>query len=133
MVFPLLVGQNPGRGSYRRSPSIVRIDRWMDACGVLYYSLVNVGQETGDKYTRHPELVLEACRGFSRVISLGGVADRTLVRLGVEHLALPHPSPRNRMWNDPETERRCVSLCQEYLGHGDSLRLLDAGPLLHES
>lgn len=49
------------------------------------------------------------------VIALGNVPSETLTRLGIEHMKMPHPSPRNRLLNDPEYERRMLDECREYV------------------
>ena len=59
--------------------------------------------------------LLEASRNIPRCITLGNFADNVATKLGIEHYALPHPSPRNRKFNDPNYE---VEVLQKLVNSG---------------
>ena len=50
-----------------------------------------------------------------KVVALGGVASKSLTKVGIEHFRMPHPSPRNRQLNDKQYEINMVNDCGTYL------------------
>jgi hypothetical protein len=52
---------------------------------------------------------------FSKVVALGNFAAEALTKAGIHHFKLPHPSPLNRLINDPVYINRVLSECREFL------------------
>jgi len=119
----LVVGMNPSGwpGHWVGFPhrgALARLTRWMDAAGTRYFGFVNVLQDSGTFHQRNVDLefLREVSSGFDRIIALGGFAARALRRAGIESfLMVPHPSGRNRVFNDPEVENRVIVEIAEYL------------------
>ena len=90
----------------------------MDALGVESFSFTNLGHEPGDF---SPSIVdYEFLRGVlshhdGAVIALGGEVSRILKRCGVKHIRAPHPSSRNRKFNDPDYEPAMLASLREAL------------------
>ena len=61
------------------------------------------------------ERLSDDLRGMHRVVALGATAEDALDRLGIKHFKLPHPSPRNRVLNDPDLVERLLAECKAYL------------------
>ena len=115
----IVIGQNPAhRTGNRLSPSLVRLNRWMDRLGVRTYSMTNCsltpGSVTSIEVDRNQ---LEATRGYPKVLALGAFASTALTRESIPHFALPHPSPLNRKLNSPEYETAVLNDCYRYLYH----------------
>lgn len=116
----VILGHSPGKTSIdiRPSPSLNRINKWMDACNVITYSFTNLCAHHA------PELklkdvdtnwVLSNLDGYEKVVALGGLAAKFCERNGISHLAAPHPSPRNRKFNDKSFEPGFINTLKEYL------------------
>jgi len=107
---------DPGRG--RDSPAIRRLHRWMNDLGVGRHSFVNVHHQPGVFRPTTAEIVFltEVIMAHTGpILALGGDPSRVLKRIRVPHFRLPHPSPRNRLLNDPAFEARVLDECKEWL------------------
>lgn len=117
--FPriIVVGMNPGRTSGNRSgsPSLRRLNLWMDRLKIQTYSFVNSSQKQNPRLADLDLNTLALTRGYDKVIALGGFASGALSHLSIHHFALPHPSPLNRKLNDPEFEKTVLKKCYNYL------------------
>lgn len=49
------------------------------------------------------------------IVALGNKASSRLKKLGIEHFKLPHPSPRNRLLNNPNFIDSELKKCKNYL------------------
>lgn len=49
------------------------------------------------------------------IVALGNVASKRLEKAGIPHFKLPHPSPRNRLNNDPKFIDTELKKCKNYL------------------
>jgi len=93
------------------------MNAWSEALGIKYYSFSNVIPYEGEYKMKDVDVdfVRSFTRGYKKVIALGGFASRALRRSGVDHYALPHPSPLNRKLNDKDYEKKCLKECEEWL------------------
>jgi len=83
----------------------------MEKAGINEFAFTNVIGHHVDRETFGAVdaiRVIDTCRKHQKIVSLGGFADKVLTRLGVDHYPLPHPSPRNRQWNDREFEKKVL-------------------------
>ncbi len=90
----------------------------MSECGVKHFSFVNsFDYEKSSPEAKDADLEkLRVCStGYTKVLALGGFASSALNKLKIRHERLPHPSPRNRQFNDPSFERAVVRRISEYL------------------
>jgi len=95
-----------------------RLNRWMDEAGVTAHAFTNViAYHVEVEHNDHVdwERVREKTKGFDRIITLGGFTSSVLTRLRIPHLALPHPSPRNRKFNDPAFEPTVIQQLKTYI------------------
>lgn len=114
----LILGINPSSGRPNKiSPTIQRLNRWMDHFGLVYYSFSNVVHSYGQYKPEDVdiELVKTYADGYSKIIALGPFVSKTLNRAHIEHFTLPHPSPLNRQLNDREYELMRLEECKKYL------------------
>ena len=113
----IVVGMNPGRtrGNRSGSPSLRRLNLWMDHLKVRTYSFINSTQHQKPSLANLDLNTLVLTRDYDKVIALGGFASRALGHLSVKHFALPHPSPLNRKLNDPKFEAETLEKCYNYL------------------
>ena len=113
----LVVGINPSSGKPRRHSAINRLESWINDLGVHHYSFANVIPDPGEYKISMVDLdyVKSFCKGHDRVVALGGFVSQSLKRAGVEHYAMPYPSPLNRKLNDKNYEKRCISDCMQRL------------------
>jgi len=118
MIDMIVVGINPSNGpAHQQSPTIKRLNQWMDHLGIRYYAFTNVIHETGpyNQSMVDKETLLCYINGYKRVIALGNFVSQTLNRLGIEHFVMPHPSPLNRLLNDIEYEEMKLKECKRYM------------------
>ena len=103
--------------AYRYAKSFFK-GRWMSECGVKHFSFVNsFDYEKSSPEAKDADLEkLRVCStGYTKVLALGGFASSALNKLKIRHERLPHPSPRNRQFNDPAFEPAVVRRISEYL------------------
>lgn len=116
----LFVGMNPGepKGALiRRHSALGRLHEWAAKLELTTFSFVNCQHRPGGFRDEHVdvEFLRQAVSGFDRVIALGNDASRNLKRLGVAHHRMPHPSYRNRVFNDPSAEERVLTEARDYV------------------
>ena len=117
----IVVGMNPSNNTkthkINKNSTFDRLYKWMDQLGVKHYSFINCSNYQNDKISSEEVdyHVLELCKGYPKVIALGGFASDCLKKVGVAHFKLPHPSPRNRLLNDKEYEISVIQQCKEYM------------------
>ena len=118
----LVVGHSPGKTPINKrkngSPTLNRLNRWLDACDVDLYSFSNI-------YAHHKELlkitdinetyVYKITKNYNKIITLGSFVSYYFTKRGIEHFPAPHPSPRNRKFNDKSYEPMVISQIKEYL------------------
>jgi hypothetical protein len=117
MTKVLLVGINPSGKPFRKGCALDKMNLWMAALGFHHYSFSNVIPYEGEYRMRDVDLdfVRSFSKGYQKVIALGGFASRALLRSGVDHYTLPHPSPLNRKLNNRDYEKRVIEECREWL------------------
>lgn len=118
----LVIGHSPGKTPINKrkngSPTLNRLNRWLDACDVDLYSFSNI-------YAHHKELlkitdidetyVYKITKNYNKIITLGSFVSQYFTKMGIKHYAAPHPSPRNRKFNDKSYEPMVISQIKEYL------------------
>lgn len=117
----LIVGMNPAPSNptnkARRNSTHDRLNAWMTAANVQHYSFFN----TFDAPKNNPRVCdIESSR-FKYidddyvVFALGNFVSVALTNANIEHVKLPHPSPRNRMFNDPNFEQTVIDTVKRRL------------------
>jgi len=96
----IIVGEAPGKTTPEKSPTKNRVIKW-------------VGRQFDWTNRSYDDISL--VKRYDKVIALGNIASTWLDKNEVSHLKIPHPSPRNRMWNNPQTEIDTVRRINEYL------------------
>ena len=117
----LVVGMNPS--SYntnhkdRKNHTFDRLKRWFTYAGVDYFSFVNCCPDPGDvKFSDVDyDTLIQCLDGYEKIVAIGNFASTVLSRLNIMHFKLPHPSPRNRMFNDKTFEPVMLSGLKSYV------------------
>lgn len=95
-----------------------RLNTWMEGAGVSAHAFTNVIPYHVDvEHEDHVDWnrVKERTQGFDKVVALGAFTSRVLATLKIPHLALPHPSPRNRKFNDKSFEPTVIDQLKVYV------------------
>ena len=79
-----------------------------------FMNVINKSGEVNHSMVDYNALTF-ALKDYRRVIALGNFVSDALKKADVEHFKLPHPSPRNRMINDPEKISSILADCAKYL------------------
>jgi hypothetical protein len=118
----LVIGHSPGATDIMKrkngSPSLNRLNAWLDACGVDIYSFSNICAHHAPSLKKSDideTYVKDITESYNKVIALGGFVSQYLQKMGVEHYPAPHPSPRNRKFNDKTFEPRVINGLQTYV------------------
>lgn len=118
----IVVGINPSnystKAKNRKNHTFDRLARWQDYLGLPVVSFTNCIYSKGEYKAKDVDLdYLSACIGnnYDRVFALGNFVSDILKKIGVDHYRLPHPSPRNRKFNDPAFEKQMLEDCRMYL------------------
>jgi len=87
----------------------------MDELNCNQFSFTNVIHKEGvyKKSDIDYSWINECCRGYDKIICLGGFVSSAMA--DIPHHMMPHPSPLNRQLNNPEYERHQLDLAMEYL------------------
>ena len=117
----LVVGHSPSSKEYcpkKGNPSIKRLDRWLDACGVDIYSFTNLCAHHSDSIKAadiDETLIKECVKPYNKVIALGNEVAHYFKKKGIDCFHAPHPSPRNRKFNDKSYESTVINGLQKYI------------------
>jgi len=116
----LVVGMNPAAGKSGRiakNSTFDKLHRWMDEVTVKHFSFINCFDEicAAPKLNMVDFERLSSVSNDYKVLALGGFASAALNRLKIEHHRLPHPSPRNRLFNDKNFEKIVIKQLKEFL------------------
>lgn len=118
----LVIGHSPGKTPINKrkngSPTLNRLNRWLDACEVDIYSFTNLCAHHKE-FLKNADidriLIQKITKNYNKIITLGGFVSQYVTKIGVPHFAAPHPSPRNRKFNDKSYEPMVVNEIKEYL------------------
>lgn len=95
------------------TPSHKVLLKWIDKLAVKNYILLNSHSDE-DKIK-----LKEACSQKAyKCMALGNNASKVLENLKIEHLKLPHPSPRNRLLNNKSFIDSELEKCNNYINKG---------------
>ena len=117
----IVVGINPSnrhtKAKLYKNSTFDRLQRWMDVVGVNQFSFINCIGIRGDYNDMEIDYsTLKTCINKSyKVLALGDIPSKALMRLNIDHFRLPHPSPRNRQLNDKEFEALIIEECRAYI------------------
>lgn len=108
----LILGSNPasGKGSPHRNTTLNRVSRWAETVGFQYdfKNVIPYHVEKEDIKLADEKRIRRITRSYKRIISLGSFSSRVLKRLNISHYSLPHPSTRNRLFNEKGYEDRML-------------------------
>ena len=118
----LVIGHSPGKTPINKrkngSPTLNRLNRWLDACEVDIYSFTNLCAHHKE-FLKNADidriLIQKITKNYNKIITLGGFVSQYVTKIGVQHFAAPHPSPRNRKFNDKTYEPEVIKNLKEYL------------------
>ena len=117
----LVVGHSPSSKEYcpkKGNPSINRLNRWLDACGVDIYSFTNLCAHHSESIKAadiDETLIKECVKPYNKVIALGNEVAHYFKKKGIDCFHAPHPSPRNRKFNDKSYEPTVINGLQKYI------------------
>ena len=116
----LVLGHSPGpmKASAKVRTTKHRVKDWLKACNILDYDFHNLcptHAPTLKLSEINDEHVLSAIN-HDKVIALGNLASQYLTRKNIDHLKVPHPSMKSRVWNDPTTEPKVLDDMRSYIG-----------------
>jgi len=117
----LVVGHSPSSKEYcpkKGNPSINRLNRWLDACGVDIYSFTNLCAHHSESIKAadiDETLIKECVKPDNQVIALGNEVAHYFKKKGIDCFHAPHPSPRNRKFNDKSYESTVINGLQKYI------------------
>lgn len=117
----IVIGMNPAaRCPSKRivkNSTFDRLNKWMSAARVKHYSFLNCFDEVCA--VPKPSMIdserFQFIDDAYTVLALGGFASAALNRLNIAHHRLPHPSPRNRLFNDVDYEKLVIKQLKAYL------------------
>jgi len=119
MTRVLVVGMNPSAvEKIRKNSTLDRLNNWMSAMDIQYYSFMNAVQHEFDKVNQVDVNRIElkiAASNYEYIIALGGFVSEALDSIKVKHYKLPHPSPRNRLLNDKQYVKDVIRACKYWL------------------
>lgn len=119
----IVVGLNPSGKPIRKGCAWERLMSWKDELGLGLIGFTNLSYDANwDFKTKNIDLdfLRASLENHKYIISLGTQVHKTLLKVGIDSFKLPHPSPRNRLLNNPDYERECIKLCAEYLNEDRS-------------
>tara|TARA_Y100000052_G_scaffold24535_1_gene27166 strand:+ start:160 stop:507 length:348 start_codon:yes stop_codon:yes gene_type:complete len=109
----LIVGHSPSKKNIRNSPTIKRLHRWLDECGITTYAFTNLSPVPCKKLVKE-DLCLDGL-DHGKIITLGGEVSKFMEKAGIQHFAAPHPSPLNRNLNDISFEKKTIKELSVYI------------------
>ena len=118
----VLNGHSPGKTPINKrkngSPTLKRLHRWRDACEVDIYSFTNLCAHHKE-FLKMADIdgtfIQKITKNYNKIITLGGFVSQYVTKMGIPHFAAPHPSPRNRKFNDKSYEPTVIDGIKEYL------------------
>ena len=118
----LVIGHSPGKTPINKrkngSPTLNRLNRWLAACEVDIYSFTNLCAHHKE-FLKNADIdgtiIQKITKNYNKIITLGGFVSQYITKMGINHYAAPHPSPRNRKFNDKSFEPMIVNELKEYL------------------
>lgn len=115
----LVVGHSPNPNKSRsNSPTLNRVNKWLGACDVYTYSFVNLfapGSPSGKNAKLNETFLPDYLSNYNKIITLGNEVSQYFTKLNISHFSAPHPSPRNRKFNDESFEPSVIKSLQSYL------------------
>ena len=116
----IVIGLNPSRvaNKVRKNSAYDRLCQWIDYLNIGVVSFTNLSDDPEWDFKHvDTDRLINQIKGYNKVLALGGQVSKTLNTLGVDHFALPHPSPRNRMMNNPKNVSYILQKCKfDYYG-----------------
>ena len=109
----LIVGHSPSKKNIRNSPTMKRLHRWLDECGVRTYAFTNLSPVPCKKLLKE-NICLDGL-DHNKIITLGGEVSKLMDKAGIQHYAAPHPSPLNRNLNDISFEKKFIKELGVYI------------------
>ena len=109
----LIVGHSPSKKNIRNSPTMKRLHRWLDECGVRTYAFTNLSPVPCKKLLKE-NICLDGL-DHNKIITLGGEVSKLMDKAGIQHYAAPHPSPLNRNLNDISFEKKIIKELGVYI------------------
>ena len=99
----LVIGHSPGKTPINKrkngSPTLNRLNRWLDACEVDIYSFTNLCAHHKE-FLKMADIdgtfIQKITKNYNKIITLGGFVSQYVTKMGIPHFAAPHPSPMNR-------------------------------------
>ena len=117
----LVIGHSPSSKEYcprKGNPSINRLNRWLDDCGIRIYSYSNACAHHAPSLKKADidETYLQnISKKYNKILTLGKEVEQLFTKMGIEHFSLPHPSPLNRNLNDKAYEKDVINKLKRYL------------------
>ena len=105
----------PGRGSSKVKATKDIVKDWMNECGVTTYNWNNLVDFHAKNLKFKDITKTFENKEDEKIIALGNLVSTYLYRMGVKHLKVPHPSRKNRMWNDPDLEPKTINEIKKYI------------------
>ena len=109
----LIVGHSPSKKNIRNSPTMKRLHKWLDECGVRTYAFTNLSPVPCKKLLKE-NICLDGL-DHNKIITLGGEVSKLMDKAGIQHYAAPHPSPLNRNLNDISFEKKIIKELSVYI------------------
>ena len=109
----LIVGHSPSKKNIRNSPTMKRLHKWLDECGVRTYAFTNLSPVPCKKLLKE-NICLDGL-DHNKIITLGGEVSKLMDKAGIQHYAAPHPSPLNRNLNDISFEKKIIKELGVYI------------------
>ena len=109
----LIVGHSPSKKNIRNSPTMKRLHRWLDECGIRTYAFTNLSPVPCKKLLKE-NICLDGL-DHNKIITLGGEVSKLMDKAGIQHYAAPHPSPLNRNLNDISFEKKIIKELGVYI------------------
>jgi len=111
----LILGQNPSGAKAFKNNSIDRLSTWLSFANIKDYDFDNVSKDIGHNFKVDLKHVEKVTKGYKRIVALGAVASHSLKKLGIYHLHMPHPSPRNRQLNCKKFEKQKMKELRDWV------------------
>lgn len=111
MKTVLILGSNPSLKRQHKNSTLDRLATWAAKLAIEYDFDNVISYHVGKERIEHVDTarVKRIASKYSKIFTLGHFAHSVLNVLGISHYALPHPSPRNRQFNEPEFEAQTLS------------------------